>query len=317
MLTLINGPTVEPVTVAEARAQLKLGTTAGEPAPTAPTVGLASPAAPGNCDNGAWRIGFTFVTADGETELGALSAAVTVADKAVNGQLAVSAIAIGGAAVTARNAYAVAPGDSVAKYAGQIANNTATTTTLNIAAASLGVQAPSTNTTIDPEIQRVIAAVRDRAELATQRALPLQTWDLVLDDFPSCGWIEIPKPPLVSITHVKYRDGSGVLQTWAASNYIVEAPAGPRPRRGRVSLAYGISWPSTYGQAGDVTVRFVCGWSTPADVPPLLRAAMLMDLTTLYEHRDSIITGTIVAELPGGARDIYRSFKSHGTQRGA
>lgn len=160
----------------------------------------------------------------------------------------------------------------------------------------------------------LIPAVRDRAELATQRAMLPQAWDLVRDGFPVDGYLELPKPPLVSVTHVKYRDTAGVLQTWAASNYVVEAPAGPRCRRGRLSLAYGVTWPSTYRQAGDVTVRFICGYANAASVPPLLKAAMLLDLATLYAQRENVVTGTIVAVLPGGVEAIYRSFKSRSQQ---
>ena len=111
-LTLITAPTVEPVTVAEARRQCLLGSTAGEPAPTAPTVALASPAIAGNIDNGAHRYGVTFVTADGETELGVISSAVTVADKTVNGKVELTAIPLGGSAVTSRKLYRTAAGRS-------------------------------------------------------------------------------------------------------------------------------------------------------------------------------------------------------------
>ncbi len=74
----------------------------------------------------------------------------------------------------------------------------------------------------------VIPAARDRMELATGRAAMTQTWDLVCDQFPGDGYIEISKPPLQSVTHLKYKDTAGTLQTWAATNYIVDAPAGPR-----------------------------------------------------------------------------------------
>lgn len=316
MLTLITGPTVEPVTVAEARAQLRLDSAAGEPAPTAPTVGLVTPAVAGNVDNGSHRYRVTFVTADGETEGGATSGTVAVVDKAVNGKVAVSGIPVGGAAVTSRRLYRTAAGGSTYLLLATLADNSTTTYTDNVADASLGAEAPSVNTTSDPEIGRFIAAARDRAEVATQRAILTQTWELVRDAFPAEDWIELPRPPLVSVTSVKYRDAAGALQTWGASNYVVEAPAGPRCRRGRISLAYGIDWPSTYGQAGDVTIRFVCGWATPSAVPPLLRTAMLLDIATMEAQREQVITGTIVAELPGGSRDIYRSFRSYATQGG-
>lgn len=175
---------------------------------------------------------------------------------------------------------------------------------------------PADVTDQDAHISNIlIPAVRDRAEAATGRRIITQTWDLVLDAFPDADYIEIPHPPLQSIESVKYRDATGTLQTWDASNYVVEAPAGPRCRRGKLTLAFGVSWPSTYGQAGDVTIQFICGYGDADNVPALLKAAMLLDVATLYEHRENIVTGTIVAELPATARQIYRSYFSHTTQR--
>ncbi len=52
----------------------------------------------------------TFVTADGETDGGDVSASLTVADKAVNGQVTVSNIPVGGSAVTSRKLYRTAAG---------------------------------------------------------------------------------------------------------------------------------------------------------------------------------------------------------------
>jgi uncharacterized phiE125 gp8 family phage protein len=316
-LTLITGPALEPITLAELRRHLQLNDTAGEPAPTAPAVALPSTPVAGDCDAGAWRIGFTFVTADGETELGPLSDAVTVADPAVNGQISVTAIAIGGSGVTSRKAYALAPGETVAKYAATLANNTATTSTINVAASALGVEAPSVNTTLDPELTGIITAVRERCEMATRRALLTQTWDLVLDTWPGETWIELPLPPLQSVTSVKYRDTGGTLQAWAATNYVVEAPAGSRAQPGRVSLAYAVTWPSLYGQAGDVTVRFVCGYGAAASsVPAILKRAMLVDAGAHYAHREEIITGTIVNPLPLVKR-TYWSYQARLAQRRA
>lgn len=308
-LTLITSPTVEPVTVAEVRRQLLLNTSAGEPVPSAPTVALASPAIAGSVTAGAHRYRVTFVTADGETDGGDISAIVTVADAATNGKVELTSIAVGGTNVTSRKLYRTAAGGSTYLLLATLSNNTATVYTDNIADGSLGAEVPTTNTTADPELTAWITAARDRAELATQRSLLTQTWDLVLDDFPADTYIEIPKPPLVSVTHLKYKDTAGTLQTWAASNYVVDAPAGPRCRRGRLSLARSVVWPSTYGQAGDVTVRFICGNATAAAVPELLKSAIKIDVSALYANREG------ETPLPDMVAAVYRSFKSHARQR--
>ena len=314
-LTLITAPTTEPLTVAEAKRQLRLGDSAGEPAPTAPTVALASPAVAGNVDNGAHRYRLTFVTADGETEGGTISSAVTVADKTVNGKIELTAIPVGGAAVTSRKLYRTTAGGSSYLLLATVSDNTTTTYTDNIADGSLGAAVPTSNTTEDPEIVRRIASVRDRCELVTGRALITQTWDLVLDGFPVESFIEVPKPPLSSVTHIKYYDTAGDLQTWAVANYDVQAPSGLRCARGRIALSHGIAWPSTYGEIGDVQIRFVCGYGAAGDVPKLLKDGMLIDLGTLDLQREGIVTGTISSVVDGWIGQIYKSFRSYPTQR--
>ena len=306
-LTLITAPVLEPLTVAEVKTHLRLGTTAGEPAPTAPTVALASPAVAGNVDNGAHRYGVTFVTADGETELGVVSASVTVADKTVNGKVTLTAIPLGGSGVTSRKLYRTAAGGSTYLLLATVSNNTTTTYTDNIADSALGAEAPSTNTTVDPELTRLITTARQRAEVATGRALITQTWQYVLDRFPSDSFIELPKPPLQSVSSVAYYDTSGTLQSpWTATNYDVQAPTGDRCARGRLALSYGITWPSTYGEIGDVTIEFVAGYGAArSTVPGMIKDALLLCIEGLYT-RDKALQQM--------AHDLLWSFRSFPTQ---
>lgn len=164
----------------------------------------------------------------------------------------------------------------------------------------------------------IIPAARDRMEAETGRAGISQTWDLFLDAFPACEYIRLPKPPLQSVTYVKYYDLTGTLQTLTVNTgYVVQAPAGPKARSGRIGLPYATSWPTTLPQIGAVVIRFVCGYGdTPGDVPALLRAAMLLDIGTLYAERENVIRGAAV-EMPSGARDIYWSYRAHPTERAA
>lgn len=317
-LSLVTAATSQPITVREATRHLQLNDSAGEPAPTGPMLALASPAALGNCDNGAWRIGFTFVTPDGETEIGPLSAAVTVADKTVNGQLAATQIALGGSNVTARKGYAIPPAGGNPKLAITINENVSTTCTINIAAASLGAEAPTVNTTADPEIIDWIASALRRGEIATRRAwCGPQTWDYILSGPPADGFLEIPLPPLQSVVSITYLDTTGATQVWASSNYVVQAPQGEMCSRGRIALAYGCVWPVTLPQLGAFIVRFMCGYGAPSAVPALLKSAMKLDIGTFYQNREGVILGGRGAApdvLPMGVQSIYWSFKSHPTQ---
>lgn len=319
-LICVTARTVEPLTVAEAKRQLKMGASAGEPAPTAPTVALITPPAAGNCDNGAHRVGFTFYAADGtETEIGPLSDVVTVVDKAVNGKIAVTNVARGGTGIVGRKGYLVPVAGGAAKLAITIANNDDTACTIDVADASLGVAAPTANTTANPEIVRRISAVCDRCEGATNRATTTQTWDEFFDATPCERFIEVPKPPLQSVTHIKYRDSSGTWLTFSADSYEVIGGHTPpvleaRPARGRIVLKTGYSWPTTDGRPGCFQVRFVCGYGLASAVPALLKEAMLIDLGTLDLVRAGVVIGTISSEVAGWPGTVYKWFRSHQTQ---
>lgn len=163
----------------------------------------------------------------------------------------------------------------------------------------------------------IIPAVTDRGEMATQRAFLPQTWDYVLDAFPIENYIEIPKPPLISITYVQYVDMLGVTQTWDPSKYLVQAPVGPRCARGRIALPFASVWPIAIPQMGAVTIRFQAGYADVPSLPPLLVAGMLMDAGRLYEYREAIVVDNraVAIEVPGSSQSIYRSFLSRATQR--
>ena len=144
---IVTPPASEPITLAEAKAHLRLDASNAEPSPSAPTVALAGAGA-GNVEDGVHRYRVTFVTADGETDGGVISDALTVADKGVNGKVAVSAIAVGGSAVTSRKVYRTIAAGADYLLLTTIADNTTTTYTDNIADGSLGAACPTTNTTV-------------------------------------------------------------------------------------------------------------------------------------------------------------------------
>lgn len=262
--TISSAPATEPVTLAELRSFLRIGTGNPEPAPTSPTVALAVPDAPGNVDNGAHRYKVTFVTADGETEGGEASAAVTVADKTVNGQVSLTAIPLGGSLVTSRKLYRTVAAGSTYKFLATLSNNTATTYTDNIADSALGADAPSTNTTIDPLLTTILKSARAHVEEITGRKLVTQTWDFFYNCFPDGYGFQIPYPPLQSVSEFVYVDSAGADVAVTAASYQADAKHEP----GRVLLASGYSWPGvTLRPANGVRIRAVVGYGAASAVP--------------------------------------------------
>ena len=291
-VSLATAPTIEPVTLAELRTHLRLDSSNAEPAPGAPTVALAGTGA-GNVDAGAHRYRVTFVTADGETDGGTISSAVTTT--AGNGKVTVSAIPTGGSLVTSRKLYRTAADASTYLLLATIADNTTTTYADNIADGSLGAGCPSTNTTTDPELTAIIKSAREHVEDWTRRALLTQTWDYYLDEFPEGDSIVLPFGNLATVTHIKYTDSDSTQTTMVVTTeYIVETNG---EEHGRIVLPYGVSWPSfTAYSSNPIVIRFVCGWTTAALVPYKIKAAIKMLCADMYEMRGEPTIGQSVIE---------------------
>lgn len=139
-------------------------------------------------------------------------------------------------------------------------------------------------TSNDSEYVWWIQAAREQVENKLGRALLTQTWDASLDSFPT-STIELPRPPLQSVTSVIYLDADGAAQTLAADQYVVHTTG----KIGTVQLAYGATWPSTYGQENAITIRYVAGWTSPAQVPKVITSYMKLLIDAMDKNR-SLVT---------------------------
>lgn len=114
------------------------------------------------------------------------------------------------------------------------------------------------------------------------RALITQTWELVLDCFPS-EFIRIPLPPLQSVVSIKYQDPDGIEQTLDPGRYLVDTASQPG---GVVVDADG--WPEIDDTANAVRIRFIAGYgAAAADVPAPIRSAILLQVGDLIENRQT------------------------------
>lgn len=159
----------------------------------------------------------------------------------------------------------------------------------------------------DTDLEALINAAAECAETALDQQLITATWELVLPRFPGAV-IEL-RPPLQSVTSVKYYDENNEQQTWSSDEY--EADTDHKP--GRLRPAHGYSWPTTYSRLDAVAVRFVCGYGdTGADLPANLSLAIKALTAHWYEYRGMILSGTIVAQVPASVERLL-AVSAHGT----
>jgi len=175
-------------------------------------------------------------------------------------------------------------------------------------------KAPS-DTSEDGLIVGLITAARERAEAVTGRQLISARWDLRFDDAQvDMGlWyaIQIPRPPLISVESVEYVDYTGATQTWASSNYQVDAPRGPFARFGRLLPLPTATWPLPQpGRVNALTVHFTAGYgTTAATVPASIRQAMLTMIAAWYNPaREDLVAGGLQS-IPLGSLAMLTPYK--------
>jgi uncharacterized phiE125 gp8 family phage protein len=160
-----------------------------------------------------------------------------------------------------------------------------------------------TDSNNDTYITAIIKPARIKCENLTGRSLAPQTFELILDNFPY-EKIEIPMPPVTTLSSIKYKDSDGIETEWTSSEYIFydSEPAVIVP-------AYGYSWPSfTPYPMGAVKVRYVAG-HTAANIPVPVKQAILLLIGHLFENREAVISGNELKEIPLGINSLLFDYK--------
>lgn len=130
----------------------------------------------------------------------------------------------------------------------------------------------------DDLITAQLAAACDTIERATRVALQPQTLRCSLKDWPQADrrlWV--PRPPMVSVTHVKYMDADNVERTVSSGNYFTLL------NTGSVVFLADFSWPSLADRPDAVRVTYVAGVAT---IPTSLKQCILLQLQQGYDGQD-------------------------------
>lgn len=140
-----------------------------------------------------------------------------------------------------------------------------------------------TNDLEDTYLEGLAISARRIIESFLRRALMTQTWDLWLDahQVPATDYLEIPLPPLASVTHLKSYSTDGTESTFSSSKYDVDTGSSP----GRICLKTGYTWPSSLRSRKSIDVQFVAGWTTDSLVPEPIRHGIKLFVARLYQQR--------------------------------
>lgn len=159
----------------------------------------------------------------------------------------------------------------------------------------------------DALILALISAAREWVEQSTRRALITQTWRLKGNELPLSERLELPRPPLQSVSSFTYVDDGGSTSTWSSSKYSVLTDSEP----GIVAVNYGEVWPSIRDQEDAFTVTYVAGYGAlPASVPAPLRQAILLLVGSMYMNREAT-SAVKVETVPFGVEALISPYRVH------
>lgn len=157
----------------------------------------------------------------------------------------------------------------------------------------------------DAEIDTIAGLIRTAVDLLDgpdgmlnpPRCLQEQTWQLVLDGFPSDpADILLPMVPVSAIASITYRDADDAAQIVSASDYDLAGDSWSA----LIRLAAEATWPATRSGAESVTVTFKAGYATADAVPTALRQEILGLVGFWFNNREK------VGQLPDSWTSRYR-----------
>lgn len=143
----------------------------------------------------------------------------------------------------------------------------------------------------DDLIAGLITAAREMAEGRLNRTIAQRTRTEVF-----ASWrddLVLPKPPILSVDSVTYTDDTGEVQTLDPVQYHAAVYLEPAV----VELVPAFQAPTLHFRRHPIAVTYTAGYPE-GDVPRAICQWILLAIGTLYENRESMVTGVSVAELP-------------------
>lgn len=179
-----------------------------------------------------------------------------------------------------------------------------------ISGAELKLQSRIDSSAEDTLLEIYITAAREKCEEIARRAFVTQTLALWLDAWPDEAVIQLPRPPLQSVSSITYTLEDGTEETLSSSLYVVDANSEP----GRLALISSASWPGdTLIPIGGIKIEFVAGFGDEAaNVPQIYRMAVQLLAAHWYENREATVENSIgLIEVPFGIKALLGGDRTH------
>lgn len=116
------------------------------------------------------------------------------------------------------------------------------------------------------------------------------------------NYIQLSKPPVISVSSVSTFADDDTETTMAASRYYVDSVREPA----RVVLRQGETFPTALRVANAIKVVYVAGYASAFTVPEPIRMGLMQHIAYLYEHRGDMYDGAV--PMPPMIKTLYQPY---------
>lgn len=153
-------------------------------------------------------------------------------------------------------------------------------------------------------LDALIEAARRHCEIVTARSFISTTWTMTFDRFPT--FFELPHPPGLSVTSIKYFDADDTQQILSTDDYDTDFQSEPA----RVVEDPAATWPTVFDKINAVELIYKAGYgTTAADVPEQLKLAIKLLAAHWYEHREPVVLGVTTNSVPLTVESLLMHYR--------
>lgn len=174
----------------------------------------------------------------------------------------------------------------------------------------------------DDLISALIGAGQSYLDTMLGRQIMPAAWRLVIDGFPRAARLRLPRPPLIELTSIAYRDVSGVWRNMALDDVDL-VPGGDQASF--IMPIFGNCWPATDCRPGAVQIEYRAGYEPPetspapdaaAAVPQAIKRALLLLVGHWYANREASSIGAAITDIPMGVDALLTPYRAWGSDGG-
>lgn len=157
----------------------------------------------------------------------------------------------------------------------------------------------------DDILETFLESVINGVETYLGRSLITRTYKMIMDNWQERE-IELPMPPLISVTSVTTVDEDDTATTYASTNYFVVTESIP----GRLVIKKDSTLPTnTERNYAGYTITWTAGYGKANDVPTQLKTAIKQWVTMIYENRSMTDNEILHNEPPPDVKQILRPYR--------